>query len=252
MFKTNNPYIPKNEEKEEGYNTKLLLNNAKVLSLVFSLFLAISYVLPFLLYKSLSSTIVIIFLITSFILSLLSFFLNLLIKNKPKTIEIIISVLFVFSLGFFLGIFSEYFRNLILNNMNSYDGYILIIATSSIILSILVISFLEYVFGPYIKNFFFVMLIGYTLIFIILFVISFALSKNVFGFSLMKNLMSGSLVSLYFTFLCSIYFENIKNSIFEGINKKDIVKASLSPLSLVLWFPIDFVRLVIFSFKKTK
>ncbi|MCR5741977.1 MAG: hypothetical protein K6G38_05935 [Gammaproteobacteria bacterium] len=248
MFKTTNPYL-KNIDYLEGENAlRVNHNESRILSLMFCLIVAVSYILPYLVIGALNDTVSVIFIIGSFIISLSSFVLGL----KIKRLETLLTITNMVFTAFFLGLTSEFFRLLILDRFNSYDGYIINAFTASIIASITVSTLIEYLFGNYVRNFFFRFLIGYGVLLTIAILMMLSINSSTQSFPLAKCILVAAFFSLLVMFIATIYYENTRFMIIDGVKKNNTWRISFSIIALITWFLIDLFYLIKYSFGKRK
>ena len=249
MYKPINPLLEKTNYIETNEVVSKNVQYSSILSLLFSLVLAIFYLTTITLFQALISDNVVSFIValSSTLITVLFFILLSFISKKNK---IIMSLYVVFE-GISIGSIPHYFLNL-----NTYTtiiiGDILLSLSSAIVVSLFITSLVNFVLRDKIKNFIIIFLVSLGLSLLVSMGLNFYFDYTFDSFNIIPSLLSSTLVVLIITFMSHVYYEVIRENIKYDDLKYDLFLLSILNISLIKMFIFEIFSYFIYTLKKRK
>lgn len=249
MYKPINPLLEKTNYIETNVVVSKNVQYSSILSLLFSLILAIFYLTTITLFQALISDNVVSFIValSSTLITVLFFILLSFISKKNK---IIMSLYVVFE-GISIGSIPHYFLNL-----NTYTtiiiGDILLSFFSTIVVSLFITSLVNFVLRDKIKNFIIIFLVSLGLSLLVSMGLNFYFDYTFDSFNIIPALLSSTLIVLIITFMSHVYYEVIRENIKYDDLKYDLFLLSILNISLIKMFIFEIISYFIYTIKKRK
>ena len=249
MYKPINPLLEKTNYIETSEPVSKNVQYSSILSLLFSLILAIFYLTTASLFQIIITENIVSFIValSSTILTVLFFIILSFISKKNK----VLMVFYVILEGISLGSIPHYFLNL-----NTYStimiGNVLLSISSAILVSLFITSLINFIARDKIKNFIIVLFISLGLSLLISLGLNFYLNYVLNGFEIIPSLLSSVLIVLIAVFMSHVYYEVIRENIKYDDLKYDLFLLSILNISLIKMSIFEIFSYFIHTLKKRK
>ena len=249
MYKPINPLLEKSNYIETSEPVSKNLQYSSILSLLFSLILAIFYLSTETLFQTFitGSLAPFIVALSSTLFTVLLFILLSFITKKNK----VLMIFYVIFEGISLGSISHYFLSL-----NTYSaimiGNIILSISSAIVVSLFITSLINFIVRDKIKNFIIVFLVSLGLSLIVSVGLNFYFSYVFNSFKIIPSLLSSVLTVLIVVFMSHVYYEVIRENIKYDDLKYDLFLLSILNISLIKMFIFEIFSYFIYTFKKKR
>lgn len=249
MYKPVNPLLEKSNYIETSEPVSKNVQYSSILSLLFSLILAIFYLTTMTLFESLISSNIVSFIValSSTLISVLFFILLSVITKKNK----VLMVSYVVFEGISLGSIPHYFLDL-----NTYStiliGNIILSISSALVVSLFITSLINFILRDKLKNFIIVFLFSLGLSLLVSVGLNFYFSYVFNSFKIIPSLLSSVLTVLIVVFMSHVYYEVIRENIKYDDLKYDLFLLSILNISLIKMFIFEIFSYFIYTFKKKR